>query len=856
MRTGYASSFALLLSGGVAAAAVALGASPQPSRQTGPSPSLAVSAFSASDVRRTLNTYCIPCHNENANTAKLALDVLDVERPAANAAIWEKVVRKLRAQTMPPEGRERPDEATYNAVAGWLESSLDRAWAANPNPGRISAVHRLNRQEYQNAIRDLLQVDIDVKSMLPGDGSADGSFDNMANVLTISPAHLDRYMSAARYVTRLAVGLPPLAVVSAEFGLPRDHLQEDLINTDLPLGSRGGIAARHYFPVDGEYVIKVFLHRNYQDYVIGMGWPQTLDVRLDGRLLKRFTVGGGALGYRSPALGFAGDGEPGFEGDREWEDYALTKADADLEVRTLVRAGPGVVGVSFPRDLFEIDGVGNPAYGATGEYLLSDQHMAPARVAEVRIVGPYAGSIVGHDLSRALPNAKDTPSRREIFVCEPKSVSEERSCATRILSRLARRAYRRPATDRDIATLVGFFDTGRKDGGTFDAGIQMALERLLVDPDFLLRVYQDPDTRGARSRPAEAYRLSDLEVASRMSFFLWSSIPDQALLKVAESGKLTEPAILKQQVRRMFADARATDALVRNFVSQWLTLRRMDEYTPEYGNIRDSGRALLYAFPVETEMFVASTLRGDRGIPELLSADYTFLNETLARHYGISNVYGSHFRRVKLPNLGERGGLLGHGGLLALTSYPDRTSPVLRGKWLLDNILDAPVPPPPDDVNTTLEESVEGAKATSIRERLAQHRNQARCSVCHSVMDPLGFALEKFDAVGRWRDVDESGTPVDEVGNWPGGLKLVGLAGLRSMLMDRREQFVATVTRKLMAYALGRELEHYDQPAVRKIVRDAAVDGYRWSSIITGIVQSHAFLMRSRAPAGTVAAIR
>jgi hypothetical protein len=405
---------------------------------------------------------------------------------------------------------------------------------------------------------------------------------------------------------------------------------------------------------------------------------------------------------------------------------------------------------------------------------------------------------------------------------------------------LARRAYRRPATELDIQTLLRFFDLGRREGGTFDAGIQMALERLLVDPDFLLRVYRDPPAR------AVSYRLSDLEVASRLSFFLWSSVPDEVLLKLAEAGTLTAPATLRAQVHRMLADPRAADALVQGFAAQWLNLRRLEEYTPDYGNIRDAGRALLHAFPVETEMFVASTLGENRSIIELLSADYTFVNETLARHYGIPNVYGSHFRRVTLPNLDQRGGLLGHAGLLAATSYPDRTSPVLRGQWLLENILDAPVPPPPDDVNATLPEPAEGSAPVSMRERLAQHRTQARCATCHSVMDPLGFALESFDEVGRWRTVDDSGAKIDDAGSWPGGVALNGFTGLRARLLDERQQFGRTVTRKLMSYALGRELEYYDEPAVRAIARAAAAEDYRWSSIITGIVESPGFLMRRK----------
>ena len=501
------------------------------SPQTSPTPPTASrSAFSATEARRVLTTYCASCHNRKAATANLAIDALDLSNPGADAAVWEKVVQKLNAGTMPPGSAPKPDKSTYAALTAWIEGELDKAWEAHRNPGRINAVHRLNRQEYGNAIRDLLALDVDVKAMLPADATADGSFDNMANILTISPAHLDRYMSAARHISRLAVGLPPVSVISGEFGLPRDHLQEDMVNTDLPLGSRGGIAARYNFPVDGEYRIRVFLHRSYQDYILGMGWQQPLDVRLDSKLLKRFTVGGGASGYRASALGFAGDGEPGSEGDREWEEYLLTGGDANLEVRTFVKAGPRIVGVAFPRDMFEPDGLGNPAYGATGEYLLSEQYMAPARVAEVRIAGPYqAGGAAGErypEPARDLRVQAHEIRRTRLRHAHPFEASPPRLPA---------------AGDRSGSAAANeFFDLGQKDGNSFDAGIQMALERLLVDPDFLLRVYRDPEDADLRVRPAQhspkPYRLSDIEVASRLSFFLWSSIPDEPLLGLLKPG--------------------------------------------------------------------------------------------------------------------------------------------------------------------------------------------------------------------------------------------------------------------------------------------------------------------------------
>ena len=836
---GYASVVQLLrLAGGTAGVAILAMCAPmsviEPQRQE-------VVAFGGTDVRAVLDSYCVVCHNQGGAPADLGLDTLDAAFPGEHPDTWEKVITKLRTGTMPPAWMPRPDRGTYAAVVEWLETELDRAWEANPNPGRISSVHRLTRAEYSNTIRDLLALDIDVTPLLPPDAAADGTFDNMAAVLTISPAHLERYMIVARHVTRLAVGLPPPVPAAGEFSLPRDHLQEDMWSTDLPLGSRGGVSGRYHFPVDGEYVIRIRLHRTYQEYILGMGWPQPLDLRIDGELIERFTVGGGALGYRTAGLGYAGHGEPGFKGEPEWEAYLLGEAEAHLESRVFVEAGPRVLGVSFPRDLFEPDGIGNPPYGATGENLLSEQYMMHARVAEVRVSGPY--QIAGP--------TEDTPSRREIFVCQPQVVAEEGACADEILSRMARRAYRRPVTDEDLQTLLEFFAVGRQEGGSFDAGIQMALERLLVDPDLLLRIYRDPPPQMSRETDQTAagsdpYPLSGLELASRLSFFLWRSIPDEPLLTPAEEGKLTDPVILRQQAERMFADARAVDALVEGFATQWLNLPLLDEYAPNYRRFRGAiDRALLEAFPVETKMFVGSTLREDRSVLDLLRADYTYVNERLARHYGIPNVYGSRFRRVTLPDPDQRGGLLGHAGLLALTSYPDRTSPVLRGKWLLDNILDAPVPPPPDDVDTTLPEAgpSEGA---SLRERLEQHRVDPSCSLCHSLMDPLGFALEGYDAIGRWRAVDERGYPVDDVGHWLDGKEIKGMAGLRAMLLDQREQFVGAVTRKLMAYALGRELEYYDQPTVRRIVRDAAAHDYRWSAIILGITESPAFRMRAR----------
>jgi len=774
----------------------------------------------AASIRATLDRYCVTCHNEKLHTAGVTLDSVDPAAPGVNAELWERVVAKLRAGSMPPPGRPRPDAAVYDATAAWLEQAIDRAWASHPAPAKASAVHRLNRTEYNNAVRDLLafgRESVDVRPLLPGDETADGSFDNFADALSISPAHLERYLSVARQVTRLAVGLPPPTAGVATFEIPLHVIQDDRQSEDLPFGSRGGIAVHHDFPVDGEYTIKVRLQRQYQDYLKGMGWAQQLDVRVDGRLLKRFTVGGGAKG-RPAASSYAGDGEPGFAGDDSWEKYMQVGGDAGLEVRVPIAAGSHVVGVSFVRQLWEPEGLPQPQQ--RGRVITDDQvYMDYANVGAVQIGGPFAVAAA----------KTDTPSRRAIFICEPKSAGDEKACATRILSNMARLAYRRPATAGDVQTLVAFFDTRRREA-PFDAAIQFALERMLVDPDFLLRLH---------SPAADATR-QNLELASRLSFFLWSSIPDDRLLAAAERGELTTAAGREREVRRMLADPRAVQALVDGFAAQWLNLRRVDEVVVDPEKYPNYDLSLMQAMRRETELFVASTIDEDRSVVDLLDADYTYVNERLARHYGIAGVYGSRFRRVALPDHEQRGGLLAHGALLATTSYPDRTSPVLRGKWLLNNIFGLPVPPPPPGVDTNLAEKP-GARPTSMRERLAEHRKNPSCSSCHSAIDPLGFALENFDVIGGWRTIDESGHAVDASGTTLSGATVNGLPGLRRALLQHPEQFPRTVTEKLLAYALGRPLQYSDHPAVRKIVRDAGAD-YRWSSIILGIVNSPEFL--------------
>ncbi len=774
------------------------------------------------EVREILDRYCVACHSETLRSGGLAFDVLDVENPADDPQAWERAIRRLRTGTMPPGGVPRPDEAGYEAVATWLENEIDREWTARPNPGRVGAVHRLNRLEYNNAVRDLFGLDVDVTSLLPGDETADGSFDNFADVLSISTAHMQRYMSVARQVTRLATGLPPENPVVETFEVPLHVVQDQRQSEDLPFGSRGGIAVSFNFPVDGEYVIKVRLRTNWQDYVMGMGWAQQVEVRLDGGLLRRFTIGGEAPGNPAP-MSFTGPGE---RGDPEWEVYMRT-ADEELEVRIPVEAGPRIVGVSFVREMWEPGGVPQPIQ--RGRLLANDDlYMDYQSVHSVEIGGPY----------QATGPASDTDSRAEIFVCHPDRGAEEEACASEILGRLARRAYRRPVTGQDVQTLLGFFHQGREARGTFDAGIQFALEFLLSDPDFLLRVTRDPEGADA----GEVYRLSDLDVASRLSFFLWSSIPDEELLDLAERGQLANPEVREEQVRRMLADPRAVDALVDGFAAQWLNVRRVGEVVVDplvYPNFDES---LLEAFQRETELFVGNTLREDRSVLELLTADYTYVNERLARHYGLPGIYGSRFRRITLPDLEQRGGLLAQGGLLAATSYPGRTSPVLRGKWLLDNVLGSPPPAPPANV-PEFPENRSGTIPKSVRERLELHRADFACATCHATIDPLGFALENFDAIGGWRTVDELGNPIDALGSWPGGQELHGFSDLRAMLVDPPERFVGTVTEKLMSYALGRRLEYYDRPAVRRIVQRSRADDYRWSSIILGIVESPSFLM-------------
>jgi hypothetical protein len=768
-----------------------------PAQRKAPQESPAPASHDADLLKR----YCFTCHNNRLKTAELSLEALDQQGIGTDAATWEKVLKKLRSGAMPPVGRPRPDAAAYAAYSGWLENQLDAAAKAAPRPGRPATFHRLNRVEYQNAVRDVLGLDIDAAALLPGDDAAFG-FDNIGEMLTVSPDLLDRYLSAANKITRLAVGDTSPQLGSAIYPVSQYLLQTDRMSEELPFGSRGGAAIRHYFPADGEYVFKLRFAGTSPVAASSQRerGPQVVDLRIDGERVAQLTTRG-----------------------REFEDPAENGA---VETKAVVKAGPHVIGVSFPKSTLmaetrfpQLFPWGNSA--AFGTNTGSVRYL---NVAGIEVNGPQNAQGLG-----------DTPSRRRIFVCHPAQATEEDGCAKKILGGVARSAYRRPATPGDVQVLFGFYKNARAERG-FDDAIQVALERLLVDPDFLFRIERDP----AHAAPGAVYRVDDLALASRLSFFLWSSVPDEPLLHLAEKGTLQQPAVLEAQVTRMLADPRAS-SLVTNFAAQWLYLRNIRAATPDSYQFPDWDDSLRAALAKETELFLDDQFHQDKSVTELLTADYTFLNERLARHYGIPNVYGEHFRRVALKDEYNRGGLLGQGSIQLVTSMANRTSPVVRGKWLLENFLNYSPPPPPPNVPDLPPVSKDQAKL-SLRQRIETHRQNPVCASCHNIMDPLGFALENYDAIGRYRAGDEGG-PIDSSGATPEGTKFEGLHGLRSIMERRQVEFVATVTEKLLVYAVGRGAEYYDQPAIRAIVRDAAPD-YKWSSIVQGITRSIPFQMK------------
>ena len=797
---------------GVAIALLIAGVQVQTARgpAAGPSAAAPPPPLTTAAARATLDKYCVGCHNERrkAQFRNLALDTLDPGNVAPHTAEWELVVRKLRAGTMPPAGMPRPDTETYRSLVATVESALDASAAAHPDPGR-PLIHRLNRAEYANAIRDLLDLDINVSAFLPADNSSYG-FDNIADVLTMSPGLLDRYVTAARKIGRAAIGDPGISADEAVYTLSALATQEDRSSEALPFGTRGGGVVRHHFPLDGDYVIKVDLQTDLSSKVRGRHEGNQIDVRIDGERVKQFTLA--RIGPRRP------DADP-------------PPPDDPLEVRVPVSAGTHEIGVALLKQrTVVVEGigptrtpVGSTTYG-TGNATTIESGRIEMGIGAVRIEGPLGGKT---------PQA--SASRRRIFVCRPTTPQGEEPCAKTLLATLARRAYRRPVAPQDLETLLDFFRAGRAEG-SFDAGIEYALERILVAPAFLFRIERAPEGAAAGA----VYRVSDVDLASRLSFFLWSSIPDDELLDLAGRGRLHDPAVLERQVRRMLSDARA-QALVRNFFGQWLQLRNVRTSAPDPREYPEFDDSLREAFQQETQLFLESQLREDRSVLDLLTANYTFMNERLARHYGVPNIYGSRFRRVAIPD-GRRAGVLGQGSILMVTSYANRTSPVLRGKWLLENILGTPAPEPPPNVPPFPTNDGQ-AQPTSVRARMEQHRRNPVCAACHAQLDPMGFGFENFDAIGQWRDSD-SGTHIDASGSFPNGVAFGGPVDLRRGLLEYRDEFMATVARKLMTYALGRGVEAYDMPAVRTITRDAAAAQYHWSSLILGVVRSLPFQMR------------
>jgi len=828
----------------------------------------APAASAAAVSAAVLKQYCAGCHSERLKSGGLVIDPAGVTNVSSGADRWEKVVRKLRTQSMPPPGAPRPDAASYGRVATFLETELDRAEAARPHLGKLPLTHRLSRTEYRNAVRDLLALEslpreVSIDYLLPPDNISSG-FDNIADLLFMSPSNMERYLDAARKISRLAIGDPAMPVMVNIHRLDPEHPQDERVD-ELPFGTRGGIAVRSEFPVDGTYIVRVD---------VGAAQGHDLEILVDGERVALRALGGGGRGAPAvaappgqpdptdpdptppsvarpvvpgrgagpvDAAGSAGGGRAGGRG--------RGAAVGPLEFPLTLKAGPKLIGVAFVQRTEARD-------EATLRPRMRSRGTQPA-INSVTISGPYNATGGG-----------DSPSRRRIFVCRPPSPSglrrdppgggpvnavEELACARRILSTLARRAYRRPATETDIKDLLPFYEQGRRGAGLpaeasakaggFDLGIQKALERLLVSSQFLFRIEREPldSARGKPLAAGTAFRISDIELASRLSFFIWSSIPDDELLDAAAAGRLKDPKVLEQQVRRMLADPRS-ESLVTNFAAQWLYLRDIAAKQPDEILFADFDETLRTAMQRETELFIGSVFRENRSVLDLLRANYTFLNERLARHYGVPNIKGSYFRRVTFPGGSVRGGLLGQGSVLTITSYSTRTSPVLRGKWVLENLLSAAPPPPPADVPSLKTETAPG-KPLTLREAMIQHRAAPACAGCHARMDPIGFAMENFDAVGRWRERDGQ-EPIDATGVFPEGTKFEGIPGLKAELLRQPEQFVGTVAERLLMYATGRNLQYYDAPTVRAVMRDAEPANYTLPSLVLGIVKSRPFQMR------------
>jgi mono/diheme cytochrome c family protein len=769
------------------------------SQQGTPAPAAPVPA-----ERALVDRYCVGCHSDRLKTGQLSLEKLDLSSPVTHAETWEKVVRKLRTGSMPPQGLPRPDAALLDNFAAYLETSLDRAALAKLNPGRAT-LHRMNRSEYSNSIRDLLQLDIDVAQLLPPDDESYG-FDNNADVLGISPVLLEQYINASAKIARLAVGDPGIGPVASTYKTRADLSQANRME-GMPLGTRGGLVTKHNFPLDGEYVFKIILARNTVDVTRGLEEVHEIEILVDNARVFMTKIGG--------------------KEDTDKLTVNPTSLRAEIEARMTarvpVKAGPRQVAVTFvKKNSAQEDYILQPFLRTTLDPV---NEAGLPHVENLIVAGPY--NAVGPG---------ETPSRNKIFSCKPTQASQEVGCAREILTKLARQAYRRPVTDRDLEPLLSFYQASRNRGGNFDQGIESGIRMILADPQFVFRFETDP----ANIPDGTAYRVNDLELASRLSYFLWSSLPDEQLIQLASQNKLRDNAVLEQQVRRMLADSRA-DALVDNFAAQWLFLRNMKNTFPdpqEFPNFDDNLRQDLRK---ETSLFIGSIFREDHNVLDLLGADYTFVNERVARHYGIPNVYGARFRRVKVTEDARRG-LLGHASILSVTSHTTRTSPVLRGKWILSNLLGTPPPPPPPDV-PALKENSEGGKPASVRERMVLHRANPTCATCHNIMDPLGFALENFDATGRWR-VTDSGEKIDASGVLLDGTKVDSPSALRNALLAKPNVFVTTFTDKLMTYALGRGLDYNDMPALRGVTREAVRNEYKFSSVVLGIVKSVPFQMK------------
>ena len=806
----------------VLALTLAVAGAQQPASAQSPAPGAAPAAASVAagePSRALLDRYCVTCHNERLKTAGLALDAVDVGQPAAHAEVLEKVVRKLRSGQMPPEGRPRPDAAAVDTFLTALETALDRESETTPNPGRVAS-RRLNRVEYVNAIKDLLALEVNGAELLPSDMAGFG-FDNNADVLSMTPSLMTRYIAAATKVSRAAIGSPDNRPVMQVYTLGFEE-RDVRVNEDMPFSTIGGLSERHMFPLDGEYVFAVRLKRNATvETIEGIEEDgHEIELRVDHELIRRWPIGGQFAGP-DPGVLIAVP-EDDAAGQRLHE-YRMTADDA-LEIRLPIEAGQRLVSVAFT------DSAPSP-HGLRGK----------PGIDRLFISGPFNGTV-----------PDETPSRQAIFTCLPSSnaaEAEQEACAREIISTLARRAYRRPVTEIDVDPLVAVYRDGRTERD-FDFGIELALEALLSMPEFLMRIYQEP----VDLTPGEPYRLNDLELATRLSFFLWRSIPDDALIDLAAAGRLSDPEVLPAQIRRMLVDDRAT-RFMNDFVGQWLQIRNINEQAPDGALFAQFNDTLRKAMVQETQLFFESQVREDRPIQELLTANYSFLNEQLARHYGVDDIYGSRFRRVELAD-DRRHGLLGQASLLTVTSYANRTSVVLRGKWVLETLLGAPPPPPPPNV-PPLEEDEAGAAPTSLREKMEQHRRNPVCATCHTEMDQLGFAMEHFNAIGQWRETDR-GAEIDATIDWA-GRTIENPRAFREALVAKGDEFERTVVEKLLTYALGRGVDYYDAPTIRRIVRDVADADYRWSAIIEGVVRSMPFQMRRPAdptdmPATTAAA--